>query len=735
MVDMNKSADGGEGENFDWDRAEDDLAAVIDLHKGDPDAAEDTEQNTDRDAEDDYPDRETIVVDRPGVGVPVDRADGGPAVTGSRLPKDRKPVIPDWVRSRQELTGRLRWVAKDAGYVVSYHAARVPKYAAKAAAYAPGGAVRSIGRVTRWASASEGNHQLMQHAATQNDSLTFLQVSRHRAAQARWRWTVVGLCAIPTLVVAGILVFGDIPSIVRILVILAAIPLLALAGRPGDQRITDRVAEGPRYRKLTAELVRTGLTSLGIPAINQAVSKDPKQLSFPSEIHRDGPGHMAMVDLPLGAEASEVVARRARLASALRLPFDQVWPETDRTHPGRLALWVGFEPASAMTPPPWPLLTGEKVDVFKPFPFGLDPRLRMIVGAIIGRNWLFGGQPGSGKSFALRIVVLTAALDPRVELRGYELKGVGDYKVLEPVHTEYGNGFDDDTIRRAGELLEWLYQECQRRSKRIEFYAAQGRCPENKVTPELASLKGSGLHPLLVWFDEVQELMQHKAYGKRAGETAEKCIKLGRALGVTLLLGTQIPDKDSLPTGITRNVNTRFCLSVNDQTANDMILGTSMYKNGYRATVFEPVVQAGWGIAVGLGKPAPYLTYFVTTEAIEKIMPRIIAHREGAGTMPTAPAERESGPSYDLLADVLTIWPDGEDKAWNETLIERLAELRPEIYGGWKPEQLTAVLKPYAIKVDQIGRRIDGKPTTRRGPARADILAVITERNRKAGED
>ena len=87
-------------------------------------------------------------------------------------------------------------------------------------------------------------------------------------------------------------------------------------------------------------------------------------------------------------------------------------------------------------------------------------------------------------------------------------------------------------------------------------------------------MKGSGLHPLIAWFDELQELMTSR-YGKDAGELLEKVIKLGRALGVIILIGTQIPDKDSLPTGITRNVNTRFCLSVADQTANDMILGTS----------------------------------------------------------------------------------------------------------------------------------------------------------------
>ncbi len=58
--------------------------------------------------------------------------------------------------------------------------------------------------------------------------------------------------------------------------------------------------------------------------------------------------------------------------------------------------------------------------------------------------------------------------------------------------------------------------------------------PENKVTPELAALKGSGLHPLVVFVDEIQELFLFGKTGKAAGEIAEKCIKLFRALGIIL---------------------------------------------------------------------------------------------------------------------------------------------------------------------------------------------------------
>ena len=256
---------------------------------------------------------------------------------------------------------------------------------------------------------------------------------------------------------------------------------------------------------------------------------------------------------------------------------------------------------------------------------------------------------------------------------------------------------------------------------------------ENKVTPELASLKGSGLHPLVVFVDEIQELFQSK-FGKAAAELAEKVIKLGRALGVILLIGTQIPDKDSLPPGITRNVNTRFCLSVADQIANDMILGTSAYKNGYRATVFEPVTEAGWGILSGLGKPGARRSFYVNNEDAAKVVARAIAARIEAGTMPDPGTQtRQQDPTHDVLSDVAAVWPAGEDAVWNETLIERLTDYRGDVYTGWKPAQLTALLDTVGVKVDQIGRRINGKPVTRRGPKRADVAEAIAARNRRRG--
>lgn len=701
-----------------------------------PDTHPDT--TTTDDADDIEPDdAESVVIEGTVLGKPVDPPDE-PKPFGPRRRGERAPVLPPWMASRSALADTGRWLVREVKYYTAFHAVRLPKYVAKVLVFAPVGAARTVVRLVRWASAEDGNWELRQAAANRGDADTWLKLDARRQRQAQWRWPLVtGLGAMVTAGTA-VLMFGDVPVWWRLGAAAVALPVLARLGRPADKPITDRVSQGKAYRKLTAELVRRALLSLQLSGINSAVAKDPNAISFPVEIHRDGPGHLAIVDLPYGVEAAEVIARRGKLASGLRLPLDQVWPEPAPGHTGRLALWVGFEPASQMRQPAWPLLKGGQVDVFKPFPFATTPRMNVVDASLMYRNWLFGGQPGSGKTFALRLLALAAALDPRVELRIYEMKGVGDFKALEPVCAEYGNGFDDDTLAACAQLIDWLYEECQRRSKRIDHYAALGKAPENKVTPELASLKGSGLHPLVVVLDELQELML-SPHGKRAGEILEKVIKLGRALGVILLIGTQIPDKDSLPTGITRNVNTRFCLSVADQTANDMILGTSQYKLGHRATVFKPGPpseggEAGWGILRGIGETGARCSFYVDSDQAARIIARAVALRTAAGTLPAEGTQtREARPSYDVLTDVATVWPDGEDAVWNETLLERLAELRPEVYANWKPVQLTSALAPYGVKVGQIGRRIDGKPVTRRGPSRDDITTAITERNRKQG--
>jgi DNA segregation ATPase FtsK/SpoIIIE, S-DNA-T family len=134
-----------------------------------------------------------------------------------------------------------------------------------------------------------------------------------------------------------------------------------------------------------------------------------------------------------------------------------------------------------------------------------------------------------------------------------------------------------------------------------------------------------------------------------------------------------------------------------------------------------------------MGKPGARRSFYIDNAQAAKVMARAIEARAAAGVLPEPQDGAPARPAADVLADVAAIWPAGEDAAWNETLLERLKNLRPETYGRWEPAQLTTALSGYGITTGQIGRRIDGKTVNRRGPAQADILRAVTERNRNRG--
>lgn len=642
----------------------------------------------------------------------------------------RRPIFPGWVRSWEEFRDAARWVVGHYAHAGAYHAVRVPKYAVKVTFRAPRGAVRTLGAVSRWVADAEGA-PVRAAAVRREDAELYLKLSRQRDARVRARAIVaaaVALLGIPTTAVLLVLA----PEWARWGVLAGVVALFGVLGSPADRPLVSPAVVAPKAQKLTSEIVIRALGSLGIAEINKAVAKGSSGITFVAPITRDGPGWRADVELPYGVTVADVMDRRDRLASGLRRPLGCVWPEqAPDEHPGRLVLWVGDRDMRKARQPAWPLAKGGQADLFQPVPYGTDPRGRIVRVPVMFTNMLIGAIPRMGKTFALRVLVLAAMLDPRAELHVWELKGTGDLSCAESSATTYGSGADDDTLAACLAALRDMHADLDRRAKVIRGLP-KSVCPENKVTPELAGRRELGLHPRVFVIDECQELFSHPEYGPEAERLAVAIIKRGPALGHLLWLGTQRPDAKSLPTGVSANVGTRFCLRVMGQVENDMILGTSMYKNGIRATMFT-AEDKGIGWLVGHA-PDPQIvrTFYLDGPAAERIAQRARALREAAGTLAGhAIGQAPARPAYDLLADILTVVPASEDKVWNETVVERLAALRPEVYGGWKPEQLTAALKPYGIKTDQIGRRIDGKTVNRRGIERQHIADTVAERNRR----
>ncbi|PGH49323.1 cell division protein FtsK [Streptomyces sp. Ru87] len=673
-----------------------------------------------------------VMVDRPTPTV------SGPGLIERIRDSKRLEVVPAWMRSAAEFRQGLRWIAGHVGHTLAFHAVRVPcLYLPKLIWRTPAGLVHALGRIGRWSVDAEGEPLRQAEARRENTEL-YLKLSRQRDRRVRLRMLLTLLGALAALVGVLFLVFAAALS-TQLAAAAVAVLVFGWLGVPADAPLASRAVIKTEVTKLTSDIVVKAMASIGIGQIASAVAKGGDGIKFVSPITREGPGWRADIDLPLGVTVADVADRRARLASGLRRPLGCVWPDADpNEHEGRLILWVGDRDLSKTGIVKWQLAQAKRHDVFKRIPFGLDPRGRAQSVPLVQHNVLIGSQPGQGKTASVRVLACGAALDPSVELWLHENKGTGDLDSLECVSHRFVSGIDDDSIEYAAESLKLLRAEVMRRAAAIKKLP-RDLCPDKRITRQIADKRSLKLWPLLAIFDECQNLFAHPTFGKQAGEDAEFIIKLGRALGVILVLATQRPDKDSLPTGISGNVSIRFCLRVAGQVENDMILGTSAYKNGVRATAFRPEIDAGNGYLAG-ATPLPVVvrTAYLDDPATNAIAQRAHALRKAEGTLSGHALGEDTGaaagPSYDLLADVAAVVPVSEERVWNERIAARLAELRPEVYGGWKGENVTSALKPHGIKTLGVaGTTEDGTRTTRRGIVRADLTTAIAERDGKRG--
>ncbi|MGB3440824.1 MAG: cell division protein FtsK [Actinophytocola sp.] len=686
-----------------------------------------------------------LVDDPPTTAVDTRASDGSTWLDRLRT-QDRQPIVPPYLRSLPEAKQAATWVGKHYAHKTGYHFARSPLYALRLAVRSPRGLLLLLAATGRYVTDAEGRPARAE-TATADKAELYLKLSQQRDRRVVLRWVQLGLLASVGLVLLLVL-----PNVLPGWVIWAcgvlAVGLLGKLGSTKDNPVVaSRAVMASKVQKLTSDNVVHALSVLGIAGINQALAKNPDAIGFTAPIQRDGPGWRADVDLPPGVTVAEVIERRPKLASGLGRPLGCVWPEGNaEVHPGRMVLWVGDEDMSKSRQPVWPLRKTGTVDLFKPQAFGTDQRGRWVNVTLMFISMVIGALPRMGKTFTLRELLLIAGMDPRAELHAYDLKGTGDLSPLAPISHRYRAGEEPDDVAYAVADLRALSVELRRRAKVIRELP-KDLCPENKVTPELADKKSLGLHPIVIGVDECQKWFEHAEYGAEIEEICTDLVKRGPAVGIVIILATQRPDAKSIPTAISDNAVMRFCLKVTGQQANDMVLGTSAYRNGIKATAFS-FRDKGIGILLGEGdEPRTTRGVYIDGPDAERLAARARTARLAAGRLTGYAAGLDLTPddeadSGTLLADVLTAIGSA-DKAWSESIVDRLAELRPAVYGPWaelptgtaKATQLSSALKPYGISTKQVWATDPetGKGANRMGIKREWIANALTERDRIRG--
>ncbi|GGR41842.1 S-DNA-T family DNA segregation ATPase FtsK/SpoIIIE [Nocardioides luteus] len=663
--------------------------------------------------------------------------------SAQRAAAPHREILPAWAKDRESAKSAALWAAKHYGNTTTYHGVRLPAYYAKLAARSPLGLGRVLAGCWGWIFDTADRDNRLAVRGNTTDASAYLRLQEAHRNQIRARLCLAFLALLGVASLAAFVVFGIDSALIQVGLAAAALAGLGVLGRNPDKPITGRAVETAKEPRLTSELIINALSSLGLARLNQAISKEgSKAIAFVSPIMRDGAGFRAELDLPPGVTASEVIEQRDRLASGLRRSLGKVWPETDpEVHVGRLVLYVADKSLAQSKPAPWPLAKAGKVNVFEPIPIGVDQRGRPVTVTLMFAAGLIGALPRMGKTFTLRLLCLAAGLDPRVELHTYNLKGGSDLTPLDAVAHANRSGDDpedmDYLIRdlRAGAI------EMRRRYKAIKNLPREV-CPESKVTDALASDKSLGLHPIFWAFDETQVMFEHPTYGAEITEIVTDLVKRGPAVGIMVWCATQRPDAKSIPTGISANAVLRLCLKVMGQTENDMVLGTSMYKAGIRATTFG---RKDLGIAYLVGEgddPVIVRSSFVDAPAAEAIAARARAARIAAGRL-TGMAAGEELPDDEtgsILDHLLAVWPEHDPewpngKVWCDELANRLAEHKGSLYAGWTGAQVTAAVKPHGIRTVQVKRNLDGEQTNKRGLVRRDLTDTLGHTETETHED
>ena len=639
-----------------------------------------------------------------------------------------RDVIPAHLRTLAGIRKAVLFWVRRWRKISLFHLVRSPKMLPLACVWAVVGIARLEVALTAWAFITEQAY-LRGLTIEVGDIRTYLQVHKEGKETRLFR--------VPVLITANLLVLTA-AVVITVKFPLAwlavgplAVPFLAAAGRPDSKPIVNSAVIPTAYEPLTEPSLIRALGGLGIGELNRGLREDPEHAVVPiAPITRDGAGWLALYELPHGVTAGEVSERRERLASGLRRPLGCVWPETmHKRHPGALNLYVADEDMTEADRTPWPLARRGTADMFKPTVFATDPRGRVASITLMFASIIIGSIPRMGKTYLLRLLLMICALDVRSEIHAYDLKGTGDLAPLRPVLHRYRAGEEPEDLDYLMTDLRELRAEMRRRTKVIRELGEkdEARCPEAKVTPELAADKRLGLHPVVFAVDECQVLFEHPVYGGEAETICTDLTKRGPALGILLILATQRPDAKSIPTGISANAVLRCCLKVMGQTENDMVLGTSMYKHGYRATMFDFDADKGVFYFAGEGK-GPRILYGYGFDLPESkvIVARARVMREHAGRITgyALGQDHDGTPARRLADDVLTVFGDAK-ALWCSTVAERLAGSFPEAYADITQDAVASQLRALEVDVRPVRETGRSKDGTRSGCYRAELEQLL----------
>lgn len=500
------------------------------------------------------------------------------------------------------------------------------------------------------------------------------------------------------------------------LVVVAWVVVATWVGYLGRDREAPFLDEISRTRQppITKTLVMDALARLGYSRLTRELEDEhgARALDVYAGRAPNGAGQVIEVDLPGGTTAAMVMAKREEFVTTFRRASSQIYLEEGPEHPGHLVVTVLDRP-----PVPGELAKGWKIpteaDVFEGVPVGRTVQGDSVSLRLVGSALLIGGVRGSGKTELIRNLVYGSALDDRTDYMVYELKGTGDLSCLRDRCVAFRQGDQPDDLAAAMAGLRWVHDvEMPRRKSLIArvHEADLARCPENRITPELAGADDVDLPVLYVVIDEFHALSEHPEYGPEFLTLGGYLARHARALGIVLVFGTQRPDADAIPGRFREQFDTRIGLRTMTKDNSNMILGDGLANRGYSCTDIGPDQPGlGWALA-GTPDPVKFQAGHVTPADVVARLDHVMD-----GWVPSGHALGEADPAgHGVDTDdrrvidlVLAVWSEAEQWVPTNTIAGRLRGDYPARFHGWTGGHVTRALGKHSLKSHD--RRVDGQ--------------------------
>jgi S-DNA-T family DNA segregation ATPase FtsK/SpoIIIE len=214
------------------------------------------------------------------------------------------------------------------------------------------------------------------------------------------------------------------------------------------------------------------------------------------------------------------------------------------------------------------------LSIWDPVHLGTDEFGNRVEVTLAERNMLVGGEPGSGKSVALQLIVAQGALSSDCHLVLVDGK-----RVELGLWRHCAERFIGPTIDEAIDTLGWLQTKID---ERLDWLLAHDL---RKITRDM------GFPIYLMAIDEIAYYsatagtsVQQKEFSARNRDIVAR----GRAPGIIAVEATQRPSADIIPTSLRDLFGYRWAFRCSTEASSDTILGHGWASKGYTAEDIDP---------------------------------------------------------------------------------------------------------------------------------------------------